>query len=145
MRENKMVYCCAIITGFLLLFTSIIHFLNINETLVAIKTGDVSVSYASSAFGMWIFSGMSMFLLGVWVLFLSKELKKRNRKAWWQAIIIGLALSVFAIGSWLQFPKAFHFLYFLLFGLILLLPLIYYVRQFFGSERNAGINQKQIP
>ena len=109
MRENKMIYRCANCTAFLLLFTSLIHFLNINETMVAIKTGDIAVSYASSAFGMWIFSGMSMFLLGVWILFLSKALKTLNRKAWWQAFIIALALSGFGIGSWLQFQKVFYF------------------------------------
>ncbi len=130
MRENKTVYRCTALSGVLLICTAIFHSLNINDTLVSIKTGDIAASYASSATGMWIFSGMSMLLLGIWLLFLSRDIKKCNRKAWWQAIIIGLSLSGFGIGCWLQYPKAFHFLYFLVLGLILLIPLIYYTKQF---------------
>jgi hypothetical protein len=130
MQENKIIYRCAMATGLLLIFTSVIHSLNITETFIAIKTGDVAMSYASSATGMWIFSGISMFLLGVWILFLANDLKKLMRKAWLQTFIIGISLSCFGIGCWLQYPKAFHFLYFLLLGLILLLPLIINAKKF---------------
>lgn len=130
MQENKIMYRCAIATGLLLIFTSVIHSLNITETFIAIKTGDVAASYASSATAMWIFSGMSMFLIGVWILFLAKDLKRLMRKAWWQGIVISLSLFAFGIGCWLQYPKVFHFLYFSLIGLILLLPLIMNARKF---------------
>ena len=110
-------------TGLLLIFTSVIHSLNITETFIAIKTGDITASYASYAVGTTIFFGISLFLLGVWILFLAKDLKSLIRKAWLQAIIISLSLSAFGIGCWLQYPKAFHFLYFLLIGLILFIPI----------------------
>jgi hypothetical protein len=129
-QQNKIVYRCAIITGLLLIFAAVIHSLNISETFIAIKTGDVAASYASYASSMWIFSAMSMFLIGVWILFLSKDLKKLMRKAWWQAVIIGISLSAFGIGCWLQYPAAFHFLYFLLLGLILFVPLMMNARKF---------------
>jgi uncharacterized membrane protein len=128
--ENKIVYRCTAGAGILLIFTSVIHFLNINETLVSIKTGDIAVSYAPSATGMWLFSGMSMLLLGIWLLFLSGEIKKHRRKAWWQAFFIGLLLAAFGAGCWLMYPKVFHFLYFLLYGLILLIPLMLYIKKF---------------
>lgn len=130
MQENKIIYRSAMATGLLLIFASVIHSLNITETFIAIKTGDIAASYAAAAVGTGIFFGISMFLIGVWILFLAKDLKRLILKAWWQGIIIALSLSAFGIGCWLQFPKAFHFLYFLLIGLILLLPLIINARKF---------------
>ena len=130
MQENKIIYRCAIATGLLLIFTSVIHSLNISETVIAIKTGDIAASYAPYASSMWIFSAMSMFLLGTWILFLSADLKRLMRKAWWQAIINAFALSAFGLYNWIQYPKAFHFLYFLLLGIILLFPLIINARKF---------------
>jgi hypothetical protein len=130
MQENKIIYRCAIATGLLLMFASVIHSLNIGEIFIAIKTGDVAASYAAAAVGTGIFFGVSIFLIGVWILFLAKDLKRLIRKAWWQAIIIALALSAFGIICWLQFPKTFHFLYFLLLGLILLIPLFINANKF---------------
>jgi hypothetical protein len=130
MKENKTIYRISLLTGMLLMLTSILHLLNINDTLIAIKTGDIAPSHAANIVIIWIFSGVSMFLLGSWLLFLSNDLKKLSRKAWWQALLICTALGATAIFCWVQYPRALHVLFFLLLGLILLLPLLGYSRQF---------------
>jgi hypothetical protein len=129
----KAPYRCTTAAGILLIFTSVIHLLNIGETLISIKTGDITMSYAPEATSMWLFSGMSMFLLGLWLLFLSRDIKEGKRKAWWQALIIGFSLAAFGSGCWLIYPRAFHFLFFFLYGMLLLIPLMYYNRKFQAS------------
>jgi hypothetical protein len=139
MKESKFIYRCALITGILLIITSLLHFFNINDTIIAIKTGDIAPSHASSAVSTWIFSGISMFIIGIWLLFLLDNLRKLQMKAWWQAFLIGTALAVFGGGCWLKFPKELHLLYFLLLGMILLIPLILYAGKFRKkqSQENA--------
>jgi hypothetical protein len=123
MRATSTAHRFVFSAGVLLIGTSFAHFLNINETLVAEKTGDIAKAYVASVTGMWIFSGMCMLLLGIWLLFLSKDLKSGSRKAWWQAVIIGVCLTAFGIICWQLFPAALYFLYFSLIGILLLVPL----------------------
>jgi hypothetical protein len=130
MQQNKTVSRSAVITGLLLIITSAIHALDINDAIIAIKTGDIAQSQTVSIISVWVFSVVSMLLMGIWLLFLSKDLKMLSRRAWWQALFIGLGLAGFSIGSWLQFPKAVHLLYFLLLALILLIPLFSNMRKF---------------
>jgi hypothetical protein len=137
MKESRSVYRCALITGVLLIITSLLHFFNINDTMIAIKTGDIAPSHASNAVSTWIFSGISMFMIGLWLLFLLDNLKKLQIKAWWQAFLIGTALVAFGGGCWLKYPKELHLLYFLLLGMILLIPLI------FQAGRFRKINRKK--
>jgi hypothetical protein len=132
--ESKTVSRSAVITGILLIITSAIHALDINDTVIAVKTGDIAQSHAASAISVWIFSGIAMLLIGIWLLFLAKDLRSLQRRAWWQALFIALGLAGFSLGSWLQFPKAFHLLYFLLLALLLLIPLLMNSRKFFRKN-----------
>jgi hypothetical protein len=128
-----MIYRLTIGTGLLLLLTAVAHFLNINETLIGIKTGDIAPAYASEAFGMWVFSGTGMALIGLWLLFLAGDLKRRLPKAWWQVLLISFSLAGFSLVSWWQYPRSLHFLYFLLIALMLLLPLLAGAHSYFKS------------
>jgi len=123
---SKLLYSSALVTGILLLLTGLLHLLNINDTIVAVKTGDIAASQEANIIIIWIFAGLAMMLLGVWCLFLARGLKMLWRKAWWQALLLGMSLSGFGIGSWLQYPESFHVLFFLVLGLLLLLPLLIY-------------------
>ena len=104
MKENQVIARCSFLVGLLLVFTSILHIFNMNDTLVAIKTGDIAPSHALNAVHTWILSAIGMLLMGIWLLFLTGDLKKKQKKAWWQTFIIGLALSLFGVGSWLKNP-----------------------------------------
>jgi hypothetical protein len=78
----------------------------------------------------WALSSSLMLLVGIWVLFLSSPLKKLQRRAWWQAIIISLVFIFFGAGFWLQYPKSIHLPGFILVGLILFVPLIMFAGKF---------------
>jgi hypothetical protein len=130
MKENKSIYRISLFSGILLILTALLHMVNINDTLVAIKTGDIAASHAPNIVIIWIFSGVCMFLLGTWILFLSPDLRRLSRKAWWQAFIISLALGITALCCWLQYPRAVHVLFFLFLGLVLFIPLVLFSAQF---------------
>jgi hypothetical protein len=68
-------------------------------------------------------SSFLLFLVGVWLFFLAPELKKRIRRARFQALIIGIALALYGGTFWLQFPHTFHLPGFLFLGLILVVSL----------------------
>ena len=123
MSQNKTVSRVALVIGVLLIITAGLHSLNMSGAVIAIKTGDISPSQASAVLSVWLFSSMSMILLGIWLIFLSGDLEKLSRRAWWQALIIGAGLAGFSLISWYHFPRDFHLLYFLLLALCLLVPL----------------------
>jgi len=130
MKENKTIPGIALFTGILLILASFLHLLNINDILVAVKTGDVAPSHEANIVIIWILAGVFMLLLGIWLLFLSGDLRRLRRKAWWQAFIIGLALGGSSVFCWIQYPRAEHVLFFLLIALLLILPLLLYTRKF---------------
>lgn len=119
-----------LLIGLLLLITAGAHTLNMSDAVIAIKTGDIASSQASSVFSVWIFSSISMLLIGIWLIFLSGDLKRLSRRAWWQALFIGAGLSGFSLISWSRFPREFHLFYFLLLGMGLLVPLLLNFRKY---------------
>jgi hypothetical protein len=135
MKAAKTTQLCTLVIGSLLLLTSLVHLLGINDTVIALKTGDIARAYEANIIIIWVFGGISFLLLGIWLLFLSRELRQLSRRAWWQALVIGLALSAFGLGSWLQYPKVFHVLYFFVLGMVLLLPLAFFARPFFNKPK----------
>jgi len=130
MTENKIVVRCTKTSAVLLVMTSLIHAFNINDVLVGLKTGDIAPAYAPAIVSVWIFASICMCALAGWLLFLSSELRKYSRKAWWQALVIGLSLAGFGLGCWLQYPKAFYLLYFFILGMITTLPLLRYAKHY---------------
>ena len=125
-----MVYRCAVIVGIFLIGASLIKAININNILTAINTGDIAKMYAGSIVIDSAFSSLLMFMVGIWLLFLSKDLKDLQRRAWSQATLIGLALVIFGGGLWYVYPSSLHLPVFLILGLILLLPLIFSGKNF---------------
>ncbi len=134
-----MVYRIPALVGVLMILTGCLHIFDINDTLIAIKTGDIATSHAPAVISIWIFAGLGMFLVGVWLLFLSADLKKFRRKAWWQALIIAVSLMGCGIGCWMQYPKSIHLLFFSLMGLILLFPLLFSSGRFWKKQNRQSI------
>jgi cytochrome bd-type quinol oxidase subunit 2 len=130
MKENKFMPACAVWAGLLLVLAAIVHLSGLNNIVVAIKAGDISDTYARSVLTAWIFSGLGQLLLGFWLMFLSKDLRHRSRRAWWQTLIIAVGLAGASVGSWVLRPGSIHVLFLVLIALILLVPLILFVRQY---------------
>ncbi len=129
-RENKIVYRCALFAGILIIFASLFRALSVNNLVIGASTNDISKHYSTSVIIDWALSSSLMLLVGIWVLFLSSPLKKLQRRAWWQAIIISLVFILFGAGFWLRYPKSIHLPGFILVGLILFVPLILFAGKF---------------
>jgi hypothetical protein len=129
-KENKIVYRCALVSAALLIAAAAARGLSVNNIFVAINTGDVNKHFANSVLIDWILSGMLLLLTGIWLLFLSGDLKKLKRKAWLQGMLIGFALAIFGGALWVRYPTSIHLPAFSLTGLILLIPLLIYARSF---------------
>jgi hypothetical protein len=130
LKENKIVYRCTLVSAALLIAAAAARGLSVNNIFVAINTGDVNKHFANSVLIDWILSGMLLLLTGIWLLFLSGDLKKLKRKAWIQAVLIGSALTIFGGALWVRYPTSIHLPAFSLIGLILLIPLLIYARSF---------------
>src|SRR5690606_20738785 len=124
-NPTRIPFLAARSVGILLLLFSVMHFFGgypaINEV---IKTDGVGEEGARTFREIWIFSSITMALMGAWALFISKPLKNADKSAWQQGALISLGLIFFG-----SVTQVFHFpnwgmLMFSFVGLILLLPLL---------------------
>lgn len=130
MKQNKILYRSSVFAGILLMIAALSRSLSVNNLLVAINTGDISKHFAASALIDGAFSSLLLLLIGVWLLFLSPDLRNLQRRARTQTILIGLSLVLFGGGFWYKYPRSLHLAFFFLVGLLLLLPLLIYRKQF---------------
>jgi hypothetical protein len=128
--KNIILYRSAVISGILLMIAALLRCFSINNLLMAINTGDISRHFAASVLIDGAFSSLLLFLVGVWILFLSVDLRNLRRRARSQAILIGLSLVLFGAGFWYRYPRSIHLVFFFVVGLLLLLPLLIYKNQF---------------
>jgi hypothetical protein len=124
-RGNLLSYWAAILVGTALIFWSILRAIGLNNLYVATSTGDINRLWASSIVINWGMSSFLLFLVGIWLFFLAPELKKRMKRARFQALIIGIALALYGGTFWLQFPHSFHLPGFLVLGLTLVISLLF--------------------
>jgi uncharacterized membrane protein YqgA involved in biofilm formation len=134
MQAARIIYRCTLLSGCFLLLLVLLHAtLGFNEILLGVKTGAINKDYSQSVKINWIFSSVSMFLISCWILFLSKDLRLLQRRAWWQGIIAsGGLIFLGCTGIYLDHDTYF-FLVFILCGLILFVPLILYAFKFRNS------------
>jgi hypothetical protein len=73
---------------------------------------------------VWILSTIAMFLSGVWILFLSRDLGRLQRRAWWQGLLIGIGYTGGSIGAMVWSGIQVHLVAFTFIGLLILIPLV---------------------
>ena len=131
MEKGKLFYRSAKLVGVFLMVATFLHAtLGTAEVITAIKTGGIMPSMISTLKNVWIFSSIMLFLSAVWVLFLAKDLGRLQRRAWWQGVFLGLGYTGASIGAMLWAGVQAHLLAFALIGLVLLLPLLIWIRAF---------------
>jgi hypothetical protein len=131
MEKGKLFYRLAKLVGAFLLVATFLHAtLGTAEVITAIKTGGIMPSMISTLKNVWVFSSIMLFLSAVWVLFLAKDLARLQRRAWWQGVFLGLGYTGGSIGAMLWSGVQAHLLAFALIGLVLLLPLLIWIRAF---------------
>jgi|SRR6516225_10957188 hypothetical protein len=123
-KGNLLPYWAAILAGAVLVLSSLLRAIGLNNLYVAASTGDINRSWASSVLINWGMSSFLLFLVGIWLFFLAPELKRRIRRARFQALIIGIALALYGGSFWAQFPRSIHLPGFLILGLGLVLSLV---------------------
>jgi hypothetical protein len=130
MKESKIIYRCAVFVAVSLVIAALSIGIGVNNLVIGVATGDISQHYAASILIDWSMSSLMLLLVAIWIFFLSIDLRKLQRKAWTQAVLIGVALAVFGASFWYQYPSSLHLPLFLLLGLVLLFPLFIYRKHF---------------
>lgn len=135
MVKEKVIGNAARFAGILLVLATIPHvMLGTAEVLQAIKLGDIRSSMIPVIKNIWVFSSIMLPLSGIWVLFLVRDLKRLDRRAWWQAVFIGLAYTGGGIAAIMWSGIQIHLLLFVLIGLLLFIPMLLWAGSF--SYRN---------
>jgi len=136
MDQGKFFVRLARIVGCLLLAAFAFHVtLGTAEVLNHIKFGDVSPAMLSTFKNIWVYSSIMLFLSAIWIFFLAKDLGRLQRRAWWQAVLIGLGYAVGAIGAMIWAGVQAHLIAFAVIGLLLLVPLLRKARAFFHGQQ----------
>jgi len=130
MKQSRIVYRCTIACSFLLIIAALYRGLSINNLIVAENTGDIGKHFSNTVLIDGILSATLLFGTAVWLLFLSGDLKKFSRKAWLQAVFIGLTFTVFGASLWYRYPTSIHLPAFLFVGMLLLVPLVWFGKNF---------------
>ena len=140
--RGKFFLRCARITGGLLLGAGVLHStLGTAEVFNHIKFGDVSPTMISTFKNIWLFSGVMLFLSAAWIFFLARDLGRLQRRAWWQAVLIGLGYSAGAFGAMAWAGIQAHLIAFALIGLLLLVPLLLWARAFSSAPGPHSIER----
>lgn len=136
MPKENVIARTARIAGVLIILATIPHvLLGTAEVLQGIKFGDIRSSMVPVLKNIWIFSSVMLPLSGIWVLFLVRDLKRLERRAWWQALLIGLAYAGGGIAAIVWSGIQIHLVLFVLIGLMLFIPMLLWAGSF--SSRNT--------
>jgi len=135
MPKEKIIGTTSRLAGILLILATIPHVtLGTAEILQGIKLGDIRTSMVPIIKNIWVFSSVMLPLSGIWVLFLVKDLKRLDRRAWWQAIFVGFTYVASGIAAIVWSGIQIHLVLFVLIGLLLFIPMLVWAGSF--SSRN---------
>ncbi len=134
MKASTACHTAAIIFGWFLIAASIPHtLLGLSELFDGIEAKEISEKFSRNIVTMWIFAGVAMFLIGMWVLFNAKEVKALQKRAWVECYVTSSAMLLFGTAFFLKdpgFPESLHMFGFMAVGLIMWLPLMIYRKEF---------------
>ena len=140
MEKGRLFRRAARMVGTLLMFATAFHVsLGTAEVLQSIKVGSVAPSFIMTFKNIWIFSSVMLFLSGVWVFFLVRDLGQLRRRAWWQGVLIGLGYVGGAIGAMAWAGVQPHLVAFAMIGLLLLIPLLLKAGAFKGESNEKSL------
>ena len=131
MAKENFIYRSAKLAGILLMIATILHASwGTAEVLTAIKIGDIKPAMINTVKNVWVYSSIMLFLSALWVLFIARDLRKLQRRAWWQAVFIGLGYTGGSIAAMAWTSVQVHLVAFGLIGLLLLLPMLRWAGSF---------------
>ena len=137
MTKEKFIYRSARLAGILLMLAAVLHASwGTAEIVMAIKTEDIRPTMVDSVKNVWLYSSIMLFLSGIWVLFIARDLRRLQRRAWWQAVFIGLGYTGGSIAAIAWTRVQVHLIAFAAIGLLLLFPALLFVGSFRSSPAN---------
>lgn len=90
---------------------------------------------AKSFYAIWIFASITMFMTGMTLVIISTELKRLNKSAWRVALLLSAGIGSFGLSMMIKMPEAAaHMSLFLIIGLITLLPVLFFFRDYTGTQ-----------
>jgi hypothetical protein len=132
MKGNIIVCWAARLSGALLILSVIPHFFFAlpARVLQPLAEGRLDPDLGKTFYAIWVFSSLMMVIAGAALIYISGDLKRLQRKAWWMALLISGGLTYYGIYIVTKFSEATHNTSFIIFGLITLLPLLLFFRSY---------------
>jgi len=123
---NKIAFYCTILVGLLLVLSFFLHAFAgvslLNETIHSKNIGEETALHLKMG---WIWSSVTVLILGVWCFFIAPSVKKGVLRARAQIFLLGLGLSVFGLGAFLIQRDFNHYVFYGFEGFVLLLPSLF--------------------
>lgn len=132
MKENKIVCWAARLSGALLILSVIPHYFFAlpARVLQPVAEGRVDAELGKTYYAVWVFASLAMIFTGATLIYISNDLKKRQKRAWWMAFLISGGLTFYGCYVAIKFNETTHNISFIIFGLITLLPLLLFFRSY---------------
>ena len=125
----KLFKICVSITGILLVISSFMHSLGginqINE--LGITYGIPKREIQGLTVG-WVWGSVTMMALGIWCFFIIASSRLNLKSALYQSLTIGSLMLLFGLLSMLYLHELNHLVGFSIFGLLLLVPTIFLIK-----------------
>lgn len=119
---NKVSYYLIVLVGIITCLSFIPHAIGgMKAVMEHIAKGEIQEPAANGMQMIWMYSSIMMLLSGIWMLFLSKSVKKGDNKARLQVLFLGMGLSLFGLGCTYISGKIDPMFVFTIEGVLLLL------------------------
>ena len=136
MKVSNIVCRAARLSGALLILSVIPHyfFAMPARVLQPIADGRVDADLGKTYYAIWIFASLTLLITGVTLIYISSDLKKLEKRAWWMALFISGGLTFYGSYVVIKFNEATHNTSFIIFGLITLVPVLVSAGKYFRSN-----------
>ncbi len=136
MKGNIIAAWAARLSGALLILSVIPHFFFAlpARVLQPMADGRLDPGLGKTYYAVWVFASLTMVVTGTALIYISGDLKRLQRKAWWMALLISGGLTYYGIYIVAKFSEASHNTSFIIFGLITLLPLLIFSPGFLKNK-----------
>lgn len=136
MQGNIIVCWAARVSGALLILSVIPHFFFAlpARVLQPVADGRVDADLGKTYYAVWVFASLTMLITGAALIYISSDLKSGQKRAWWMALLISGGLTFYGSYVVIRFNEATHNTSFIIFGLIMLLPLLIFSTRFFRNN-----------
>jgi hypothetical protein len=136
MKGNIIVCWAARLSGALLILSVIPHyfFAMPARVLQPIADGRVDADLGKTYYAIWVFASLTLLITGVTLIYISSDLRKLQRRAWWMGLFISGGLTFYGSYVVIKFNETTHNTSFIIFGSITLLPLLIFFKSYFKRD-----------